>query len=152
MSIVLGTTMNAPGRPKARANPGPLGAELTGSGNPVTPCRRMHRESASMLAFSDALAWPPPPKAGMYLAQRDLAALNEGENGLIPFGSWIPPPPLGSGNEGTPFARMHVANSIPCERPAREAVVADEPDEDPHAASASAAMRTSAAVRANGAR
>ena len=40
------------------------------------------------------------------------AALNAGENGLIPELDeiWMPPPPLGSGKFGTPCVRMHFEN------------------------------------------
>ena len=105
MSIVFGTARKAPGRPIAMLNPdGSAGGPEIGSGKPLTPCARMQCEIASICALFFARSAPlrggPPP--GMYLKHCACAFLNAGAAGFIPFASWIPPLPLGSGKFGTP--------------------------------------------------
>ena len=73
----------------------------------------MHSEILSVASFACAdggpLGGPPPGSRWVHFA---CAAWKAGEAGLIPepCAMRIPPPPLGSGKFGTPFARMHSAN------------------------------------------
>jgi hypothetical protein len=82
------------------------------------------------------------------LAQLAWAAWNDGEEGLIPEPAWIwiPPPALGSGKFGTPFARMQSANLIPCATPPEPAALGDLL-EDPHAAIATAPVMAASVIK-----
>jgi hypothetical protein len=77
----------------------------------------MHSETLSSWAWACAEGRPesgPPP--GISLPQERWADWKAGEAGLTPEPMlWIwTPPPLGSGNFGTPWERMQSANLIPC--------------------------------------
>jgi hypothetical protein len=122
---VRGTARKTPPRPIAMLSAAGLaGGDSVGSGKPETPCARMHSEMASICCFACAEGGPcaPGPPPGRSLAHCDWAALNAGENGLMPELEliWIPPPALGSGKFGTPCERMQLANASP-EPPAEAA-------------------------------
>jgi hypothetical protein len=134
--IVRGTARKTPPRPIAMLfAPGSAGGDSVGSGKPETPCARMHSEMASICCFACAERGPraPGPPPGSSLAHCDWAALNAGENGLMPELEliWIPPPARGSGKFGTPCERMQLANASP--EPPAEAAAFDLLD-DPQAA------------------
>ena len=113
-SIVFGIASTTPPRSSIALYPfGFEGGVSVGSGKPVTPWRRMHSEILSVASFTCAdggpLGGPPPGSRWVHFA---CAAWKAGEAGLIPEARpmRMPPPPLGSGKFGTPFARMHSAN------------------------------------------
>ena len=131
------TAMNEPGAPNAIPPPLPgRGAVAVGSGNDGNPCRRMHRDSASILSLDASVAGcrngpdPGPP-------HRFCAARNAGDRGSIPEPAliWMPPPAPGSGKFGMPCERMQSANRTAPGTPAPDP---DELVEEPHAASKSA--------------
>ena len=78
---------------------------------------------------------PPGAPPGRNRAHALRADLNAGDCGLIPVlpRSTPPPPPLGSGKLGTPFARMQSANSSAGDE-LREPAVLSEVCDDPQAA------------------
>ncbi len=80
---------------------------MTGSGNPLTPCSRMHFEIAnsSCSCCWDACAGGPPP--GNRFLHEFRACWTAGDDGLMPL-PWVIWPL--SGMFGTPFPRMHLAN------------------------------------------
>lgn len=105
------------------------GGELVGSGKFGTSCARMHlaRSSSCSLLLSDAFS---PPGACASLAQARWADLNAGASVLMSLGMINPPVGLGSGNLGTPCARMHCASRS---RGPPVACAASELPDDPHA-------------------
>ena len=148
MLIVRGTARKTPPRPIAMLSAAGLaGGESVGSGKPETPCARMHSEMASIccLACSEGGPCAPGPPPGSSLAHCDWAALNAGENGLMPELElmWIPPPELGSGKFGTPCERMQLANASP-EPPASDAGFGLL--DDPQAAMARTQLRAASAI------
>ena len=104
-----------------------VGTEVLGSGNWEIPCWRMHcailtslaRVCAEGCVVEPGPGGPPPGRSFWHFAR---AALNAGDEGLIPAptGKRNPPPGFGSGKLGTPLERMHLANASP--RPAPGAV------------------------------
>ena len=108
VSIVLGTAMNRP--PPAATSPLGLlgGAPVVGSGNPPTPCLRMHLEIATRAARSLALddCCSPGAPFGRSLLHVDSAAWNKAEDGLSPgvlrLTREMRPVVVGSGYFGTP--------------------------------------------------
>lgn len=122
VSIVLGITKPAPLWNNTAPVPGMLGSLLVGSGNPLTPCARMHSATASICFMVAADAGGPDPGAppGNSLAQAFWAAWNAGDAGLIPelllmLMRTPPPDEVGSGKCDTPWARMHDENLIPAD-------------------------------------
>ena len=115
MSSELGSTRITPSRSDTTPPPaGRLdGAEVMGSGNLGTPCRRMHSETFSICAIACAEGGgpepgrpTPPDRSFWHFA---CAALNTVDEGSTPAPSWKPPPGLGSGKFGKPLERMQLA-------------------------------------------
>src|SRR5580698_6803542 len=78
------------------------GTEVTGSGNPEMPCRRMHPATFTQCANAWAEgAGPDPGPAGRSFWHFAFAALKAGDEGSVPPPSWNPPLALGSGKFGT---------------------------------------------------
>lgn len=122
-----------------------------GSGKPETPCARMHLETASIACTAcldgGPLGGPPPGNSFWHC---DWAALNAGENGLMPELELmlIPPPEPGSGKFGTPCDRMHWENAR--KSPELEAVffgLLDDPQALMARAQAMATSETKMAMR-----
>ncbi len=116
MSSELGNTRIAPSRSDISPPPagGPGGTEVVGSGNPGTPCRRMHCATLTSCASACAegcVVEPGPgrPMPGMSFWHFACGSLNIGDDGLLPApaGKTKPPPAFGSGKLGAPLARMH---------------------------------------------
>lgn len=135
------TRKNKPG-PMMRIGPGGESTRV-GSGNLANPCARMHLAnlSAARNWLSVALT-PPDAPPGASRAHAPRSDLNAGDRGLIPVPARLspPPPPLGSGKVGTPFARMQSANFSPSDS-LPWPVVCD----DPHAATATTQLTTARA-------
>jgi hypothetical protein len=97
----------------------------------------MHFDSASICSMSCADGVPSPPDlpAGMSFAHLASAAVNAGDDGLIPSGSWMPPSGPGSGKFDTPWLRMQSTYASACDP---ELPAAPTGLEEPQAAIASA--------------
>ncbi len=116
-SIVLGNRRIAPSKSLISLMPaGWDGTVVLGSGNWGTPCWRMHcaiLTSFAIVCAEGCVVEPgtgrPPPMSFWHFS---CAALNAGDEGLIPARENSPPRPgFGSGKLGTPLARMHLANA-----------------------------------------
>jgi hypothetical protein len=118
---------------------------VSGSGNCENPCTRRHRANVSAARSSAADGSGGPCRCrptGCSFAQAFSAARKAGVAGL---GS--APLDPGSGNFGTPFARMQLAYFTACV-PADPELLGLE--EEPHAASATAPMASTTRRRAAG--
>jgi hypothetical protein len=140
-SIVFGTSRDTPPLPIAIENSCGLdgGGPTVGSGKPPMPWVRMHFDTTNNRSLTCSDAGPSasglPP--GSSFAHRACAALNDGEDALIPeLGlSWTPPSGPGSGKFGTPWLLMQSTYARNCGLALLAALTGLE---EPHAAIANA--------------